>query len=727
MIGTADALHSSPYVGLRPFSEDEHQYFFGRDEEIQILEAQVMSQRASLFYAQSGAGKSSLLRAGLTPELTRVRELGRAPHKRSYQKMRVLPVVTPGAVQRPGAQAPAANLIVSNILSKLLPAATASDLATLTLADGLAALLAASNGHTAPGGTPARADLSSLLVFDQFEELFTHYPELARERADFFYQAATALERHLTLHMLFTMREDHIAELTPYAHLLPDHLRPRFRMERLKRAAALLAVTEPAKCAGRTYAPGVAEDLVDNLRRVQAAHGGVTADASGADDALGEYIEPIHLQIVCKQLWEKLPPERTVIEQADMQAFGDVDQVLSDFYANVLREVQQTTDVGERRLRTWFGHELITAGHTRKLVYRGEQNTEGLPNAAVDILLRQYIIRAEPRGGAVYYELAHDRLVEPILSSNERWNVLHQRPLEQAARDWAGDRSAAKLWDDARAYEENAQIEANPDDYTDLEKDFVQACLARLQRKTEARRRVILAGAGLLVLIFAGLTVWALLNYARATLNYTQADRNYSQAVTAQATAVAQAQRALAAEAEARTAEQAARAAEAAARAARSSAQRRSTSVGIAATAQDFLSQDVYDPSLALLLAVQAARVTLDGEGFVDPVVEQYLRRATDQAAQLGWRTNLPARQPTGEVFSVEFSPDGQAVLSAGADQTARLWDVAPGRALLALVGHDGAVWAAPNSPAAPPRPRGAAAGARWGGGAAPTTARTPR
>ena len=61
------------------------------------------------------------------------------------------------------------------------------------------------------------------------------------------------------------MREDFIAQLDPYADLLPDRLRTRFHIERLRREAALLAVKGPLKDTDRSFAEGVAEKLVDDL------------------------------------------------------------------------------------------------------------------------------------------------------------------------------------------------------------------------------------------------------------------------------------------------------------------------------------------------------------------------------------------------------------------------------------------------------------------------------
>ena len=84
-------------------------------------------------------------------------------------------------------------------------------------------------------------------------------------REGFFLQVAEALETDPLLRVLFIIREDYLAHLDPYAGLLPEGLRTRFRLERLRSDAARLAVERPLQGTGRAFAAGVASTLVQEL------------------------------------------------------------------------------------------------------------------------------------------------------------------------------------------------------------------------------------------------------------------------------------------------------------------------------------------------------------------------------------------------------------------------------------------------------------------------------
>src|SRR5262249_13875841 len=66
----------SPYKGLTPFEDSDLdvRFFFGRDRERELIEANLMASRLTVLYGETGVGKSSVLRAGVAHHLRSLAE-----------------------------------------------------------------------------------------------------------------------------------------------------------------------------------------------------------------------------------------------------------------------------------------------------------------------------------------------------------------------------------------------------------------------------------------------------------------------------------------------------------------------------------------------------------------------------------------------------------------------------------------------------------------------------
>jgi WD40 repeat protein len=420
----------NPYPGPRPFEQGEQSLFFGRDREVKELLSLIIAHRVVVLYAQSGAGKTSLLNAGLAPLLIE-------------EGFEILPVARVRGFEPEDIDlSDIANIYVFNTLvgwsedkAEPAPLIRASILSFLKEREHLK--------------DEFEEPLPRLAIFDQFEELFTFYPERWKEREDFFRQVVDALEADPLLRALFVMREDYLASLVSYNRLFAERLRARYRMERLRQEAATMAVEKPLSSTGRSFAEGVAASLVQELLSIH-----VESAPGRTVQIPGEYVEPVQLQVVCQSLWESLPADVTVINDQHLQTFGDVEEALKGFYERALEAAQSGTGVEEGDLREWFDKELITPAGTRGTVFRGEERTGKIPNSAADVLEDQHIIRAEMRAGGRWYELTHDRLIEPIRKSNEVW-FQRQRAVEQQQELEAERRRAEEQ---RRRAEEQARI-----------------------------------------------------------------------------------------------------------------------------------------------------------------------------------------------------------------------------------------------------------------------------
>ncbi|MFC1718508.1 hypothetical protein ACFL6S_32935, partial [Candidatus Poribacteria bacterium] len=404
---TAERDMQNPYPGPRPFERDEEAVFFGRDREADDLLSLIIAHPVVLLYAQSGAGKTSLLNAGLLPRM-----------EEEEEDFEVLPVARVRGFEQEGVdRGKIDNIYVFNaLMSWAGKEADPDSLVSTSITDFLK--------ERAKPTDERDMLLPRLVIFDQFEELFTAYPERWEKREGFFVQIAGALESDPTLRVLFVIREDYLANLTPYAEHLPERLSTRYRLERLRQAAAASAVEGPLQDTDRKFADGVAESLVQELLKVH------VRDASGKTvEVTGEYVEPVQLQVVCQNLWMNLPPGINVITAEHLQTFGDVEEALKGFYETAIGTASEKADTEKDDLRGWFNNELITPAGTRGTVFRDEEQdrTGSIPNSAVDLLEEQHIVRAETRAGGRWYELTHDRLIEPIRKANESWLAEEQR------------------------------------------------------------------------------------------------------------------------------------------------------------------------------------------------------------------------------------------------------------------------------------------------------------
>ena len=353
----------NPYVGPKPFEIRERELFFGRNWESEQLIALVVAHPAVLLYAQSGAGKSSLLNAKVLPELE------------AQEGCELLPVARVRGDLPPGIRAETiTNLYMFNTLMSWAEMTDLQppQLVTMSLAEFLRQVPRQGDEDGYP--------VLRVLIFDQFEEMFTFYPERWPEREQFFHQVSDALTADPYLRVMFVIREDYLAPIDAFAEFLPEHLRSRFRMERLESDDALAAVEGPLEKTDRSFVPGVAQRLVNELLKIR-----VEGAAGQTDEKPGRFIEPVQLQVVLQNLWEALPPDVMEITADSLETFGDVDQALTKFYERAVSDTVQRIggirELTEWRLRNWFEDELITPAGTRGLVYRGTRRTGSAPAA----------------------------------------------------------------------------------------------------------------------------------------------------------------------------------------------------------------------------------------------------------------------------------------------------------------------------------------------------------
>lgn len=458
----------NPYVGPRAFQRGETLY--GRDRETLALIDLLVAERIVLLHSPSGAGKTSLIQAALIP---------RCDHKR----FRVLPIIRVNNPLPLDAEA-TTNRYIASVLASLENAETNGNQNAIATAE---------LGKTQPDESAApRSGLAQveaylpkdpsefpLLIFDQFEEILTVDPANTAAKHEFFTQLGELLHAH-RLWALFAMREDYFASLEPYRKWVPTQFDTAFRLDLLNASNARLAIQNPARKSGVTFTDAAADKLVNDLRLVQ-----VQQPDGTMLEQQGPYVEPVQLQVVLYRLWQSLAPGATEIRDSDVAQVGNVDQALGDYYAASVQETANATGVSERAIRQWFSQRLITPQGIRGQVLQGKDESDGLANTAIRQLENAHLVRAESRRNATWFELAHDRLIEPIQNNNRVWFDTHLSPLQRQAEVWnnAGRRPEFLLIGPALAQAETWAAQ-NPRELTFVEKELLQESRAVRELQT---------------------------------------------------------------------------------------------------------------------------------------------------------------------------------------------------------------------------------------------------
>ncbi len=497
---SGDGLRN-PYVGPVPVREPP---LYGRKKETDELADLLVSKRIVLLFGPSGAGKTSLIDAALIPRL----------HDR--YRLNALPPVR--LTHRSEALAGRTNVnhyvwSTMRSLERRFPRdqqLSDVELGELTLANYFARRL--------NSGRDAAKREFNLLVLDQFEELFTldrldwdakkaYLAELGKLLAGTSEDAAQVDELEpVKPWALISMREDRVAELQPFLYMIPTALAFRFRLDPLERDEALEAVIKPA---GTYMTPEAAVKLVDDLRTLRLQ----TPDGTEFLRE-GRFVEPVHLQVVCRRLWDKVvASERRPIEIADVtsgQGTSEVDRALRDYFDAEVEKAAQATQVSQRNLRDWIESNLTTANGVRAPALRIPA-VLGTLDAAIGCLIDANLIRSDVRSDQEWIELAHDRLVDPVLAGNKEWRDRNLQLFQRQAKLWA---AAGKEHGELLFVREDLLIaekfaRENPEELNDDERQFLAESgrerdrIAKEKRKDQIMRRALMATTALAVAFLA--------------------------------------------------------------------------------------------------------------------------------------------------------------------------------------------------------------------------------
>lgn len=248
----APAIHrgpkGNPYPGLRPFTSDESFVFFGRDEMRNQLLDRLSASRFLAVIGESGCGKSSLIRAGVLPDL----KVGFMPEAKD--KWRV-------AAMKPGTR-PFKNL--ARAMKKEDAFGPVDSIEPNILRCGMPEFLSLMESSSPDSNTLLLPDDTNLLILvDQFEEIFRYADIGDASEAEAFVSLLLDLAEQQVhaIYIIITMRTDFLGDCARF-HGLPEAINQgQFLVPRLSEFQLYQSITEPA----RIFNCEVEEQLVNRF------------------------------------------------------------------------------------------------------------------------------------------------------------------------------------------------------------------------------------------------------------------------------------------------------------------------------------------------------------------------------------------------------------------------------------------------------------------------------
>jgi Tol biopolymer transport system component/transcriptional regulator with XRE-family HTH domain len=663
--------HTCPYRGLAAFGPDEAEVFYGRERATGALLAGVAECLTGpgmlIVTGASGAGKSSLLRAGLLPALAKG-TLGPGSQDWPHAQM------TPGTMPLGQLAVALATLSGTNV-----PTAR-QFLAEPENARLLAQQILVATDTTAaqpPTSNPAALPGRLVLIVDQFEEVFTACPDPAQR--DAFIAALCAMAgagpttRSAPAIVLLSVRGDffgHCAASAPLAEVLQTGT---FVVGPLTESELRSTITGPAAAAGLLIEDGLVDNILADLRSAKTAGG----------------FEPAVLPLLSHAMlltWRHR--EGDVLTHRAYAATGGLASSVSASaeatFADLTPGQQSAARMTLRRMITIPSDGVATRRRVRLAELDGTSPPEDVSAALAAFTTSRLIVVSSDTA-----EIAHDIVLHtwPRLQSwleSDRAQIALVTQLTDAARAW--EESAR---DPAFLYR-SSRLAAVLDDLNEpalptTVRAFLEASKEREAQAARAsqRRRQVRAA------LIACLAVMAILSSYTAYVAFRQREEAERQRLLAVSGRVAFASQTLSDD---------------------------SLSGLLAVAAWRIAPNDEARNSMITALApdgavIPAAAFTSQSGAVNDVAFSpdgQTLATAGDDGAVVLWdltdrahprQTAVPAH--TGAVNDLAFSPDGQSLATTGRDNKVLLWNIAdrpPGMAAT-LTDSIGAVYGLTFSP----------------------------
>ena len=411
------------YPGVKPFEQQEHNLFNGREQDIENLYELILLEKIIVLYGKSGYGKSSLLNAGVIPKINGNKDVG----------SHYIPIMIRFGIfiNEKNAISPLAATNYK-LDEQLKPTDRNNYLAKLPISDTLWYQFKRrqTKGHN-----------KILLIFDQFEEFFSYpttqqeafkkqlaqllfvtIPQKIRDVSDELPdQEYDLLVERMEIKTIFAIRSDRMSLLDQFKDALPSILNKRYELKPLNHQQAKAAIVLPAMLLDDQnhhyhsppfqYSPAALNVILQNL--------------SGKSEAEAGGIESFQLQIICQHIERSVRTGEIkeiagsiIVQELDLP---NMTNIYEDYYKKQidLLEVYQ-----QKAARAVIEEGLLLVNHQtgegRRLSVDGGALIDRYKDKGVEVDLLQalvdcFLLRREPNTtNGFNYEISHDTLIEPI-------------------------------------------------------------------------------------------------------------------------------------------------------------------------------------------------------------------------------------------------------------------------------------------------------------------------
>jgi WD40 repeat protein len=641
----AKELTTTPYKFLASYEIADRDIFYGRDAVIEELAAQVGRHKVILINGASGAGKSSLVNAGLIPRVV--------DNGYTFVAFREY----------------------SDPLEQLKAYfETAHNLPVLTAAEGEGLLLQMIRGF---GAFPL------VILLDQFERFFVRVADDKRRAFTAAFNYCLQHSDAKDLCFVLALRREFLGQLTAeFEEQIPDFLNESYRVNllALSRADGREAVLRPLESTRLRIQYD--ENFVDD-----ALLAGLAEQTSSSAS-----IDPPHLQIVCNQLFEaareRLQTRTSVLVDRELyNELGGAQNILKTYLDKVVEDVAQ--DPTRIAVVHSILKAMIDAGTNTRTFVAMEGFKRALPDVNETEILRlieKLLDRRVVEERKLTYSLSHEHMVGKVkewFDPRELERKRAEETLNRGMMEWKnsgallnrGQVERIRKWLPDPAEEEHQLLRASEEKYHEEE---------RREDSRKRFRKISLYGAAAFTLIVMILGTFSFFKMREAVSAQDRALTNQARVLAALAKIEAE-QGSLTS----------------ALRAALTALPR-----NLAAPNEPY-ALEAEGALLSGLLYVQELR-RFGHEGRVYAVAfspdGRTLATGSDDGAVQLWEveTGRKIRALRGHsnwVSSVAFSPDGHTLATGSADRSVRLWEAATGHEIAVLRGHTDRVLSAAFSP----------------------------